>query len=50
MLENVQFGWEIVTYPEAYITVDFKVVSDPFHGGSTLVESECIKRKAKLSE
>ena len=41
MLENVQFGWEIVTLnPEAYITVDFKVVSDPFHGGSTLVERE----------
>ena len=34
----------------SYITVDFKkVASDLFHAGSTLVESECMKRKRKLS-
>ena len=46
----MQFGWEILS-PVVYITVDFKkVVSDLFQTGSTLVESECIKRKTTLSE
>ena len=50
--ENMQFGWEIFTLsPTAYIKVDFeRMVSDLFHAGSALVESECIKRKAKLSQ
>ena len=35
----------------SYVTVDFKkVVIDLLHAGSTLVESECIKRKMRLSE
>ena len=52
MPENMQFGLENVTLsPIAYITADFKkVVSDLFHPGCTLLESECIKRKMKLSE
>ena len=34
-----------------HITVDFKkLVSDLFHAGSPLVESECIKRKTRLSK
>ena len=34
-----------------YVTVDFKrVVSDHFHAGSTLIESESIKSKMRLSE
>ena len=36
--------------PVAYVTVDFKVVSDLFHAGSAVVQSECIKRKTRLSE
>ena len=41
------FGREIFTLsPVASIAVDFKkLVSDLFHAGSTLVESESIKRK-----
>ena len=38
--KNVQFGREIFYFlsPVAYITVDFKkLVSDPFHAGSTVV-------------
>ena len=52
MLQNVQFGREIFTLSlEAYVTVDFKkLVSDVFHAGSALAESESIKRKTKLSE
>ena len=48
----MQFGREIVTLsPVVYITVDFKkLVNDLFHLGSTLVESECIKRKRRLPE
>ena len=35
----------------SYVTVDFrKVVSDLFYDNSTLVKSECIKRKRRLSE
>ena len=47
----MQFERENFTLsPVAYMTVDFKVlVSDLFHAGSALVESECIKRKARLS-
>ena len=50
MLKIVKFGWEIFTLsPVAYITVDFKkLVSDRFQAGSTVVESECIKRKTRL--
>ena len=50
--KNVLFGWEIFTLsPVAYITVDIKkLVSGLFHAGSTLVESEYIKRKARLTE
>ena len=37
--------------PVSCIAVDFKrMVSDLFHTGPTLVESECIKRKTRLSE
>ena len=37
--------------PVTYITADVKkVVSDLFHLGSTLVESEFIKSKMRLSE
>ena len=37
--------------PVSYITIDFKkLVSDLFHAGSALVESESIKRKTRLSE
>ena len=45
MLKNVQFGREIFTLsPLAFITVYFKMlVSDLFHAGSALVESESIK-------
>ena len=52
MLKIVRFGREIFTLsPVAYITVDFKkLVSDLFHAGSAMVESECIKRKTRLSE
>ena len=52
MLKIVQFGWEIFTLsPVAYMTIDFKnLVNDLFHTGSAVVQSECIKRKAKLSE
>ena len=52
MLENMQFGWEIFSLsPVAYITVDFKkVVGDLSYAGSTLVESECFKRKRSQSE
>ena len=50
MLENMQFLWEIFTLsPVAYIPVDFqKMVS--IHAGSTLLESECIKRKTRLDD
>ena len=42
-----QFRQEIfILSLAAYITVDFKkLVGDLFHAGSSLVESECIKRK-----
>ena len=52
MLENMQFEWEIFTLnPVVYTTVDFKeVVSDEFQADSNLVESECMKRKTRLSE
>ena len=52
MLKIVQFGQEIFTLsPVAYITVDFKkLVSDLFCPGSTVLYSECIKRKTRLSE
>ena len=52
MLKTVQFGPEIFTLrPVAYIRVDFKkLVSDLFHAGSALVESESSKRKTRLSE
>ena len=52
MLKDVQFGQKIFTLsPGAYITFDFKkMVSDLFHAGSTLVESESIKKKTRLSE
>ena len=52
MLENMQFGWEIsISSPVDYVTVHFKkVVRDQFHAGATLVESECIQRKERLSE
>ena len=52
MLENMQFGWEFFALSlAAYRTVDFeKVVSDLFHADSILAESECIKRKTKLSQ
>ena len=45
--KNRHFGWECSTlYPVAYRTIDFtKVLSDQFHPGSSLVESECIKTK-----
>ena len=48
VLKNVQCGWEMFTLSVvAYVTVNFKkVISDLFQAGSTLVESECIKRKA----
>ena len=48
----MQFGREMFTLsPVADITVDLKqLVSDLFHAGSTLVESESIKRKTWLSE
>ena len=46
------FGQEIfILSPVAYIAVDFKkLVSDLFHAGSALVESECVKRETRLSE
>ena len=46
-VKNMWFRGEIVTWSQAYfVTTDFKkVVSNPFHASSTLVESECIKRK-----
>ena len=46
------FGLKICTLRHvAYIAIDFKMmVSDLFHAGSTLVESESIKRRTKLSE
>ena len=52
MLKNVQFGLEIFTLSHvAYIIVDFeKIVSDLFHAGSALIESESIKRKTMHSE
>ena len=52
MLGNMQFGWEIFTLsPVGCITVDFgQMVGDLFHADSTLGQSECIKRKARLSE
>ena len=35
----------------AYKTVDFKkLMSDLFHAGSAVTESECMKRKTRLSE
>ena len=41
-------GWEIFTSnPAAYMAVNFKVVNDLFHAGSTLVESECIEVQIK---
>ena len=40
--KNVQFGWELFTLsPVAYI----KLENDLFYAGSTLVESEYVKRK-----
>ena len=52
MLKNMQFGRQIFTLSSvAYIIVDFKkLVSDLFHAGSALVESEFIKRKRRLSK
>ena len=52
MLKNVQFLREIFALsPVTYITVNFtKLVSDLFHASSTVIESECIKRKTRLSE
>ena len=52
MLKIVQLGREIFTLsPVVYTTVDFKkLVSDPFHASSTVVQSKCIKRKSRLSE
>ena len=52
MLKIVQFGWEIFTLsPVAYMAVDFKnLVSDLFHTGSAVAQSECIKRNTRLSE
>ena len=48
MPENMQFGWKTLS-PVAFLTVDSKkVVSDQFHLCSTLVETECIKRKMRL--
>ena len=45
-------GWIIFTSGSvAYIKADFKkLVSDRFHTGSTLVESECIQRETRLSQ
>ena len=50
--KNVQFGLECLTLrPVAYMAVDFKkFVSDLFHDGSAMLESESIKRKTRLSE
>ena len=47
--KTMQSGWEIFTLSSIFhITVDFKkVVSDLFHSGSILAESECIKRKMR---
>ena len=52
MIQRMQEGNKSFTVrPAAYVTVDFKkLASDRFHAGSTLVESECIKRKTRLSE
>ena len=52
MLKNLQFGWEIFTQsPVVFITVDFKkLASDLFQVGSALLESECTKRRRRLSE
>ena len=52
MLKNVQFRREIFIFsPVAYIAVDFKkLVSDLFHTGSSLVDSESMKREMRLSE
>ena len=42
--------WKTLS-PIFYVTADFKkVVSDLFHTGSTLAESECIKKKTGPSE
>ena len=51
-IKNVQFEREIFTLSiVAYITVDLKkLVSDLFHVGSALVESESIRNKTRLSE
>ena len=45
-------GWEnFPSHPVFYVKVDFKKAeSDMFHAGSKLLESECIKRKTRLSE
>ena len=52
MLENVKRRREIFIFsPVAYIAVDFKkLVSDLFHAGSFLVDSESMKREKRLSE
>ena len=49
MLKNMQSESEIFTSSSvAYLTVNFeKVVSDLSYAGSTLVESECFKRKRR---
>ena len=37
MLKNMQFGWDFfILSPVVFITVDFKVVNDLFHTGSSL--------------
>ena len=52
MLKIVQFEREIFTLsPVAHIIVAFKkLVSDLFHAGFSVIKSECIKRKTRLSE
>ena len=52
MLKIVQFGWEIFTLsPVAYITIDFKkLVSDPVHTGSAVVQSGMYQEKTRLPE
>ena len=53
MLRGMLFKWKIFTLTPInyYITIDFKkLVSYQFHAGSAVVESECIRRKTRLSE
>ena len=50
MLQNMYFGREIFTWSHLYFCIiDFtKVESNLFHGSSTLIGDECIKRKVGL--